>query len=131
MDDVRYQLRAIIKAQKIRQKTVAATVGITEKHMSQIMLGRIALKHDQWAKIADAVGYRLVVGLEPKGDQYVDLMRPAPGYARCSICFEARRYEDLLLEEATGQRWDICGDGNCAEQAGLHPDGTPRERVEQ
>jgi hypothetical protein len=63
-------------------------------------------------------------------ESFIDLMRPAPGIVRCCICFEARKIEDLLLEKATGQYWDICGDGTCAEQAGLNPDGSIRPQPE-
>jgi hypothetical protein len=56
--------------------------------------------------------------------QWVNLMRPAPGYARCCICFEARPFDELLLDQSTNQRWDICGDGTCAEEAGLNLDGS-------
>jgi hypothetical protein len=57
-------------------------------------------------------------------------MRPAPGIVRCCICFEARPSHELLLDQADGQRWDICGDGPCAAQAGLNPDGSPIPKVE-
>lgn len=48
----------------------------------------------------------------------VDLMRPAPGWQRCCICFEARRVEDLYVDPS-GVVWDLCP-GDCARQAG-HP----------
>lgn len=53
-----------------------------------------------------------------------DLMRPAPGIVRCAICFTARTVDELLVDESDGMRWDICGDGPCATQAGLRPDGS-------
>jgi hypothetical protein len=52
-------------------------------------------------------------------------MRPGPDIARCCICFEARNLTDLLLDQLTGKRWDICREGSCAQQAGLGPDGRP------
>jgi hypothetical protein len=55
---------------------------------------------------------------------FVDLMHPVPGVARCCICFEARQIHELLVEQSTGKRWDICGDGVCAQQAGMNPDGS-------
>lgn len=50
-----------------------------------------------------------------------DLMRPAPGWQRCCICFEARRIEELAVDE-DGQVWDVCP-GVCAEQSGLEERG--------
>lgn len=61
----------------------------------------------------------------------VDLMRPAPGIVRCCICFEARPIEELLLDVSSGKRWDICGTGLCAQQAGLNPDGSETPPKEQ
>lgn len=49
----------------------------------------------------------------------VDLMRPAPGVVRCSICFRAREVADLFVDPANGRPWDVCGDGTCAAEAGL------------
>jgi hypothetical protein len=47
----------------------------------------------------------------------VDLMS-GEGWMRCCICFEARSIEELYVDE-NGDTWDLCGDGDCARQAGL------------
>lgn len=38
---------------------------------------------------------------------HVDLMRPAPGWHRCCLCFHAFRHADLWADEE-GQLWDVC-----------------------
>lgn len=54
---------------------------------------------------------------------HVDLMRPAPGIARCCICFTAWPI-DRLWVDLDGVRWDVCvpcAVGGVATGAVSHP----------
>ncbi len=47
-----------------------------------------------------------------------DLTRLPTGEVMCCICFTFRRREDLFVDQ-DGAKWDLCGDGTCAKEAGL------------
>jgi hypothetical protein len=51
-------------------------------------------------------------------DPVIRLSRPPDGRIMCCICFRYRQVADLLIDRH-GDRWDICGDGTCAAEAGF------------
>lgn len=54
----RYVVRTAIKDLGLTQKQVAADVGITEKHLSQMLLGRSDGKLAVWVALAQRLGLR-------------------------------------------------------------------------
>ncbi len=50
--------------------------------------------------------------------EFFSLSRPGGGWVMCCICFEYRQPEGLYVD-ITGQMWDVCRTGTCAEQSGI------------
>lgn len=48
---------------------------------------------------------------------FVDLTRLKDGRVMCCICFAYRTPQELFVKD--GERWDLCGDGDCAREAGV------------
>lgn len=61
LTDATTLLATMIGASGQTQKRLAATLGITEKHLSQMKLGRTRLTVAQLLTIADLCGYRLTL----------------------------------------------------------------------
>ncbi len=57
--EFRGQIKAAARAQGISQIKLAGLVGISDKHMSQLLLGRLDGRLGLWMKIAAALGYKL------------------------------------------------------------------------
>lgn len=67
-DDLRAQVRAALRTTKTRQVHVARTLGMSEKHLSQMLTGRVHLTLAHAENILATCGMSLVVSirLEPK-----------------------------------------------------------------
>lgn len=62
---LRNQIRATIKASGIKQIWIAQQLGISQKHLSQMLTGRVALTLDWAQRIAALCGYKVTVIVEP------------------------------------------------------------------
>lgn len=80
-----------------RQQDVAATVGITQKHLSQTINGRTGMQLDMVDRVLAACGRRLVFATEPLTEG-----RDAAGYARAW----AAGYGQGRDDEAAGEDLD-------------------------
>lgn len=65
--ELRTQVKAAARAQRISQVKLAGLVGISAKHMSQLLLGRVDGRLGLWIQIATALGCELVVEDLPEG----------------------------------------------------------------
>jgi plasmid maintenance system antidote protein VapI len=64
-DVLRGQIRATIKASGIKQIWIAQQLGVSQKHLSQMLTGRVVLTLDWAQRIAAVCGYRVSVVVEP------------------------------------------------------------------
>ncbi|MDX3587333.1 helix-turn-helix domain-containing protein [Streptomyces europaeiscabiei] len=62
---LRDQIRATIKATGLKQIWIAQQLGISEKHLSQMLTGRVTLTLDWAQRIAGVCGYKVTVTVEP------------------------------------------------------------------
>jgi plasmid maintenance system antidote protein VapI len=63
-ETLRTQTRAALKAAGVRQTTAAAQLGVSEKHLSQMLTGRIALTLPWAERILAVCGMRLAIGIQ-------------------------------------------------------------------
>lgn len=64
-DLLRDQIRALIKDSGLKQNWIAARLNVSQKHLSQMLLGHAVMTLD-WAQlIANACGYQVTVTVEP------------------------------------------------------------------
>ena len=69
-DDLRTQVRAALKASGLKQAAIAARLGVTEKHLSQMLTGRVRLPV-RWAdailaECGSALRFTVEPGTPPK-----------------------------------------------------------------
>jgi transcriptional regulator with XRE-family HTH domain len=62
-EDVREQIRLALRIAGVCQAELARRLGLSEKHISQLLTGRSAISLDMAERILDAVGYTLVVSV--------------------------------------------------------------------
>lgn len=62
---LRDQIRATIKASGLKQIWIAQQLGVSQKHLSQMLTGRVALTLDWAQRIAVLCGYKVTVVVEP------------------------------------------------------------------
>lgn len=78
MNDLRHtlrlQLRAAIKASGLKQTWIAEQLGISQKHLSQLLTGRVALTIDWAEQIARLCNHRLTVTLTPTRNARTNLL---------------------------------------------------------
>lgn len=60
-DDLRHQLRAALEQARISQAEAARQLGLSNKHMNQMLTGRATLTLDWADRIAELCGMRIVV----------------------------------------------------------------------
>lgn len=63
LDQLSREIRRCLRAQRSTQQALAAHVGITPKHMSQVLTGKIAAKPELLERLAAAVGLRIVIAV--------------------------------------------------------------------
>lgn len=64
-DDLRSQVRAAVKASGIKQAAIAARLGVSEKHLSQMLTGRVRLTVPWADKILTECGSELRFTIHP------------------------------------------------------------------
>ncbi|MDX3520748.1 helix-turn-helix transcriptional regulator [Streptomyces scabiei] len=67
-DELREKTRAAIRASGIKQIWIADRLGISEKHLSQMLTGRVTLTLDWAQRIAALCGHKVTVAVEPVSD---------------------------------------------------------------
>lgn len=65
---LREEIRDVLYASDVTQKTIAETLGYSQKHISQLLNGQAGLSVDMAEKILAVLGRRLEVGSAPIGD---------------------------------------------------------------
>lgn len=63
---LRTEVRAALKAAGIRQVAAAAQLGVSEKHLSQMLTGKVSLTIPWAERILALCGLRLVIALQHK-----------------------------------------------------------------
>ena len=75
-DEVREQIRLALRITDVSQAELGRRLGISPKHISQMLTGRVAISLDMAERILSAVGYTLVVSArEGPAERY---RRPSP-----------------------------------------------------
>ena len=59
------ELRAALAEVGVRQRDLALAVGISEKHLSQLLTGKAEGSFAMWEALFAELGYRLIVEAEP------------------------------------------------------------------
>lgn len=67
-DELRQQLRAAIRASGVKQIWIAEQLGVSQKHLSQMLTGRVGLPLDWAQSIAALCGYTATVTIGPAAD---------------------------------------------------------------
>ena len=62
---LRDQIRATIKASGLKQIWIAQQLGVSQKHLNQMLTGRISLTLDWAQRIATVCGYKVTIVVEP------------------------------------------------------------------
>lgn len=69
-DTLRTEVRAALKTARIRQVAAARQLGVSEKHLSQMLTGKVSLTLPWAERILALCGKRLVIGVrrgKPEG----------------------------------------------------------------
>lgn len=66
-DDLRREVRHWLKVNGVRQSSVAAVLGFSQKHVSDVLLGKARLSVELAEAMLDTAGRRLVVTSVPAG----------------------------------------------------------------
>jgi plasmid maintenance system antidote protein VapI len=64
-DTLRAQIQAAVKASGLKQIWIAERLGVSQKHLSQMLLGRVVLTLDWAQRIASVCGHRVTVTVAP------------------------------------------------------------------
>lgn len=64
--ELRADLKRCIRASGLRQHEVAARLGITPKHLSQMLTARCGISLHYARRIAEACGHELMITITPK-----------------------------------------------------------------
>lgn len=67
-DQLRAMVRSVVQMTGTRQAHLAAMLGMSTKHVSQLMRGRIRMRPDVAAQMLDLMGWELVVAIRPMPD---------------------------------------------------------------
>lgn len=63
-DRLRAQVRTALRTAHISQASVARQLGLSTKHLCQMLTGRATLTLDWAEKVLDVCGMRIVIGIE-------------------------------------------------------------------
>lgn len=66
---LRDNIRRCVNESGLTQVSIAAHLGISEKHLSHMLLGKASMTLEWAARIADVCGYELIITITPKDDQ--------------------------------------------------------------
>lgn len=63
-ETLRAQIQATVKASGLKQIWIARQIGISQKYLSQMLLGRVVMTLDWAQRIAAVCGYQVIVTVQ-------------------------------------------------------------------
>ncbi|MFJ6215068.1 helix-turn-helix domain-containing protein [Streptomyces sp. NPDC092296] len=88
MGDLRDLVRATLAASGISQASAASRLGLSQKHLSQMLTGRAVLTLPWAERLLDLCGWRLMVSVapaSPTGPATVKAVAGPPAPSRCPV----------------------------------------------